>query len=176
MKRLKKLSILLFTALLVSCSFVTDDEGEHEKAVLPDIILENSTYTLGQSGESPVYIESTEMTFYSKDNRATVENISFISYDEEGNPSVEGNAGHAEINTETKTMNLSGNVRLRSSSGDMMIEAENLIFDSENNEIEADGDVSVSSEDGTFRGSGFRGDLREEAYSFQVITEGIFEL
>ena len=58
----------------------------------------------------------------------------------------------------------------------MMIEAENLIFDSENNEIEADGDVSVSSEDGTFRGSGFRGDLREEAYSFQVITEGIFEL
>ncbi len=173
---MRKLVIILLIALFTSCSFVSEDEGEHEKAELPDIILENSTYTLGQSGERPVYIESTRMTLYSKDNLAVVEDISFISYDEEGNPSVEGSAGHAEIDTDSKKMKLSGSVRLRATDGDMMIEAESLTFDSENDEIEADGDVSVSSEDGSFRGTGFRGDLREEMYSFQTIEEGVFEL
>lgn len=174
---MRKAFILAFMILtLSSCSFITDDDGEHEKAILPDIILENSTYTLGQSGEKPVYIESSRMTLYSKDNLAVVEDISFISYDDEGNPSVEGSAGHSEINTETKVMNLSGGVRLRASDGDMMIEAESLIFDSDKEEIEAEGDVSVSSEDGTFTGTGFRGDLREEAYSFTTISEGVFEL
>ena len=171
--------ILLAAAMILilsSCSFRSGDEEEHEKAVLPDIILEGATYTLGQSGERPVYIESSRMTLYSKDNRAVVENISFISYDEDGNPSLEGSAGHGDIDTETKKMNLSGDVTLRAADGDMMIEAENLIFDSENEEIEADGEVRVSSEDGTFAGTGFRGDLREEAYSFRTITEGVFEL
>ncbi len=174
MKGLVPLMIVLL--LLTSCSFRQGDEGEHEKAVLPDIILENSTYTLGQSGERPVYIDSSRITLYSHDNLAIVEDISFISYDEEGNPSVEGSAGYGEIETDTKRMNLSGNVRLKATDGDMMISSENLIFDSENETIEADGDVSVSSDDGTFRGTGFRGDLREEIYSFSTIGEGVFEL
>ncbi len=162
--------------LLSSCSFRSGEEEEHEKAVLPDIILENSTYTLGQSGERPIYIESSRMTLYSYDNQAIVENISFISYDEDGNPSIEGSAGHGEIETDTKRMKLTGSVRLRASDGDMMIEADNLMFDSENEEVQADGNVRVSSEDGTFSGTGFKGDLREETYSFETIQEGIFEL
>ena len=172
----KILFIVLSLLLLASCSFRTGDDEVHEKAVLPDIILENSTYTLGQSGERPIYIESSRMTFYSHDNRAIVEDISFISYDEEGNVAIEGSAGHGEIETDTKRMNLTGNVRLNATDGDMMIEAENLIFDSQNGEVEADGNVRVSSQDGTFSGTGFKGDLREEAYSFQSIQEGIFEI
>ena len=174
MKRI--ISLLLAMLLLASCSFRSGDDEVHEKAYLPDIILENAKYTLGQGGERPVYIESSRMTFYSHDHKAVVEDISFISYDEDGEPSVEGSADHGEIDTETKRMDLSGNVRLRASDGGMMIEADSLMFDSENEEIEADGDVHVSSDDGMFAGTGFRGDLREEAYAFRTITEGVFEI
>lgn len=172
-----RIAILLAIILLLpSCSFISEDDGMHEKAIHPDIIMENSTYTLGQSGQNPVYINSSRITLYSKDDLAIVENMSFRSYDDEGNIAIEGEAGHGEINTATKVLKLSEGVSLKASNGDMMIEADNLIFDSENEEIQADGNVRVSSEDGVFTGTGFKGDLREEAYSFAAITEGIFEL
>ena len=172
----KTLLLILSLLLLASCSFRSDDEEVHEKAVLPDIILENADYTLGQRDENPIYIKSSRMTFYSHDNRAIVENITFTSYDDDGSIAIEGSAGYGEINTETKTMDLSGGVNLKASSGNMMIEAESLVFDSQNGEIEAEGIVRVSSDDGVFAGTGFRGDLLEEVYAFRTITEGVFEI
>ena len=56
------------------------------------------------------------------------------------------------------------------------IEAESLYFDSSSSEIEAEGDVRVSSDDGIFSGTGFKGDLREDSYSFSSIKEGVFNL
>ena len=58
----------------------------------------------------------------------------------------------------------------------MHIEAESLYFDSSSSEIEAEGDVRVSSDDGIFSGTGFKGDLREDSYSFSSIKEGVFNL
>ena len=36
--------------------------------------------------------------------------------------------------------------------------------------------VYVRSDDGEFSGTGFKGDLREDAYSVQSIEEGIFAI
>lgn len=171
---MKKLYLIIFIVLLLaSCSF-REDEEVHEKAVLPDIILEGAEYTLGQDGNSPIYINSSRMTLYSRDNRAIVENMEFVSYNDDGTISIEGSADHAEIDTENETMDLDGNVLLHQSDGDMMIKAESLYFDTGNEEITADGTVSVSSEDGSFRGMGFAADLREKIYSFKLIEEGEF--
>ena len=57
--------IIAASLLIASCSFVTDDGTEHEKLVTPDIILENATYTLGQTGEPPIFITSSRIEFYS---------------------------------------------------------------------------------------------------------------
>ena len=166
---------VMILMMLTSCSFTSDD-GEHEKGVYPDMILYGASYTLGQSGENPIFIDSAEMALYSKDSRAVVEDISFVSYDDEGNIALEGSAEHGEIDTEEKTMDLSGSVRLSHRDGNMMIEADMLFFDSGSEEIEADGHVHVSSDDGVFTGTGFKGDLREEAYSFNTIEQGVFEI
>ena len=171
---MKKLYLIIFIVLLLaSCTF-REDEEVHEKAVLPDIILEGAEYTLGQDGNSPIYINSSRMTLYSRDNRAIVENMEFVSYNDDGTISIEGSADHAEIDTENETKELEGNVLLHQSDGDMMIKAESLYFDTKNEEITADGTVSVSSEDGSFRGMGFAADLRENIYSFKLIEEGEF--
>ena len=80
---MKKLYLIIFMVLLLaSCSF-RENEEVHEKAVLPDIILEGAEYTLGQDGNSPIYINSSRMTLYSRDNRAIVENMEFVSYNDD---------------------------------------------------------------------------------------------
>ncbi len=173
---MRKLLPLLFIALLSSCSFVTETEERGEKISHPSIILENADYTLGQSGENPIFIKSSRMTLYSEEERATTENITFIQYDDEGNAAITGSADTADINTSERSMHLSGNVALEQHSSNMHIEAESLFFNSATSEIEADGDVYVSSDDGTFLGTGFKGDLREENYSFASIAEGVFNI
>ena len=65
---------------------------------------------------------------------------------------------------------------LRKLDNDMLIEADQLTFDSENSTIKADGSVFVQTDDGSFRGSGFSGDLKMDIYSFRTIEEGAFNL
>ena len=168
--------VVIVSLLLASCSFVSDDGTVHEKLATPDIILENAAYTLGQSNESPIFIKSSRIEFYSKDNRATTEALSFVQYNDDGNVRLEGSADKSVIDTESKRMELEGNVKLSENDSGMMIEADTLIFDSENEEITADGHVRVVSKDGEFEGTGFAGDLMTSSYSFASIEKGVFKL
>ena len=173
---MKRLFILLAAILiLTSCSFRNEEE-KHEKLERPSIILENAEFTLGQDNNQPVYIKSSVMMLYSEDHKAIVENMSFISYDENMTPSIEGSADYAEIDTEAETMALSGNVRMYQHEENMTIESDALSFDTANDEITAAGEVYASSDDGSFRGSGFAADLREKRYSFRTISEGVFNI
>ena len=168
--------VVIASLLIASCSFVSDDGTVHEKLATPDIILENAAYTLGQSNESPIFIKSSRIEFYSKDNRATTEALSFVQYNDDGNVRLEGSADKSVIDTESKRMELEGNVKLSENDSGMMIEADTLIFDSENEEITADGHVRVVSKDGEFEGTGFAGDLMTSSYSFASIEKGVFKL
>ena len=168
--------VVITSLLIASCSFVSDDGTVHEKLATPDIILENAAYTLGQSNESPIFIKSSRIEFYSKDNRATTEALSFVQYNDDGNVRLEGSADKSVIDTESKRMELEGNVKLSENDSGMMIEADTLIFDSENEEITADGHVRVVSKDGEFEGTGFAGDLMTSSYSFASIEKGVFRL
>ena len=150
---------------LITASWTTLSETE-----------ENAAYTLGQSNESPIFIKSSRIEFYSKDNRATTEALSFVQYNDDGNVRLEGSADKSVIDTESKRMELEGNVKLSENDSGMMIEADTLIFDSENEEITADGHVRVVSEDGEFEGTGFAGDLMTSSYSFASIEKGVFKL
>ena len=168
--------VITVSLLMASCSFVSDDGTEHEKPVTPDIILENATYTLGQTGEPPIFIKSSRIELYSDDNRAITEALSFIQYNDDGEIRLEGSADSSEIDTESKVMKLDGNVRLAENESGMMIEADTLMFDSENDEVTADGNVKVVSDDGEFEGTGFAGDLLLSSYSFASIEKGVFRL
>lgn len=174
---MRLLSLLLSILILTSCTFSSkEDQDKGEKVTVPDIILENAEYLLGQSGENPIVINGEKITFYSKDNRAELERFSFVQKDEDGSIILEGSADGGIINTKTKTMNLSGNVILRNASDDMEILAENLIYDSENDEASADGKVVIKSKEGNFSGEDFKGDLRNMVYSFSKMEDGNIEL
>ena len=174
---MKKLFIILFVFILVSCTFSSKDDGEAgPKTVVPDIILENAVYTLGQKGENPIVIEGDKITFYSKDNRAELESFSFYQEDEDGNVVLEGSADKGLINTKNKTMELEGNVRLAKLDDGMEILAESLFFDSDREEASADGKVVVKSKEGAFKGEDFKGDLKNMVYSFAKMEDGNIEI
>lgn len=167
------LSILLFT----SCTFSSKEDGEvGPKTVVPDIILENAVYTLGQKDEMPIIIEGDKITFYSKDNRAELEAFTFYQKDEAGNIVLEGSANNGIINTKSKTMELSGNVRLSKLDEGMEILSEALFFDSDREEASADGKVVVKSKEGAFKGEDFKGDLKNMVYSFAKMEDGNIDI
>lgn len=175
MKRILFLLIFILT-FLSSCKkdegTVVSDNSEREKGIYPDIILENAEYHIGENGSDPIYLKAGKITFYSKDGYALTESMEFVSKDEKGNITISGSAGKGWIDTEGSSMNLSEGVVFKDEERNMKINADNLIFDREEDTIVADGRVMVESEEGSFIGRDFKGDLRTGVYIFSEIEEG----
>ena len=175
---MKRILFLLFFILtfLSSCKkdegTVVSDNSEREKGIYPDIILENAEYPIGEEGSDPIYLKAGKITFYSKDGYALTESMEFVSKDEKGNITISGSAGKGWIDTEGSSMNLSEGVVFKDEARNMKITADNLIFDREEDTIVADGRVMVESEEGSFIGRDFKGDLRTGVYIFSEIEEG----
>ena len=112
------------------------------------------------------------ITFYSKDGYALTLDMEFLSKDDEGNITISGSAGNGWIDTEGSSMNLSRGVVFKDEERNMKINAENLIFDRAEDTIVADGRVMVESEEGSFIGRDFKGDLRAGVYTFSEIEKG----
>ena len=175
MKRILFLLIFILT-FLSSCKkdegTIVSDNSEREKGIYPDIILENAEYHIGEDGSGPIYLKAGKITFYSKDGYALTESMEFVSKDEKGNITISGSAGKGWIDTEGSSMNLSEGVVFKDEERNMKINADNLIFDREEDTIVADGRVMVESEEGSFIGRDFKGDLRTGVYIFSEIEEG----
>ena len=173
----RTLFLLIFILLfLSSCKkdegTVVSDNSEREKGIYPDIILENAEYHIGEDGSDPIYLKAGKITFYSKDGYALTESMEFVSKDENGDITISGSAGKGWIDTEGSSMNLSEGVVFKDEERNMKINADNLIFDREEDTIVADGRVMVESEEGSFIGRDFKGDLRTGVYIFSEIEEG----
>ena len=175
MKRILCLLIFILT-FLSSCKkdegTIVSDNSEREKGIYPDIILENAEYHIGENGSDPIYLKAGKITFYSKDGYALTESMEFVSKDEKGNITISGSAGKGWIDTEGSSMNLSEGVVFKDEERNMKINADNLVFDREEDTIVADGRVVVESEEGIFIGRDFKGDLRTGVYIVSESEEG----
>ena len=173
---MKRFFLLLLVILLISCSEKEKetDSGEEkkEKGIYPDVILNEASYSIGDEDSGPINVEAGKITFYSKEGIAYVENMVFSTLGDEGNEKISGSAGDGKIDTEGKKMELWGGVVFMDKERNMKIEGERLIYDTEEDTIVADGPVVVESEEGSFRGRDFKGDLRTGTYTFSAIEEG----
>lgn len=163
--------------LLTSCS---EEESSTSSGVsdiaLADITLLSSTFTLGQQDENPLYLTADTMAFYLNENRVHAEGMVFHQYDDEGAIFIEGNAGSAEINLETKLADLSGGVTIRQLRDNMSIEGTAMIFDSQQQRVESTGRVIVEFDGGTVTGTNLSADLNASLLELSVIEEGVIEL
>ncbi len=177
---MKKLSFVIFIAVLfISCSAGSRQSGEESvvrNGAYPDMILENTQCSVMKSDGSPITLKAGRMTLYSADGYALLENFSFESYSENGSIETTGQAEEGKVELDGERLELKGGVSFSRPQDGMHVTAESLVYDRADDIIRADGDVTVSSDEGTIRGQDFRGDLRNSSYSFSCIKEGDFEL
>lgn len=176
MKRL--LPILLVLTVLVSCSGnESGDEGGTTGAVIyPDLVMENTSCQVGRSDGSPIVLNAGKMTLYSSDGYALLEDFSFRCVGEDGGTETEGKAEKGSIELDGSSIELIGTVSFSSPGDNMYIEAENLVYNSDTDEITTKGRVVVNSDEGEITGYDFKGDLRRSAYSFSEIENGDFNI
>ena len=55
---MKALPFLAIVLILTSCSFISGDQDSSAAETRPDIVLVEAEYTLGQSGENPIFIST----------------------------------------------------------------------------------------------------------------------
>lgn len=144
--------------------------GEQE---LPDMVLTDAKYTLGQEKEQPLVMTASKMTIYKTDRDTVLENVSFSR-----GTSLSGSCALASIKSDNRHAVLSGNVTIHQadSDNDATISAEEIIWDEDENSILCEGEVLVIYGDGTkIRAERFSALFDENRYEFGRIIEGSFE-
>lgn len=176
--RLINTIVILFSILLVSCSNYSTSSTENQDDLrLADMILEEGSFTLYQEGENPIEFKAKRMAFFSAENKAEIEGISFSQKDEDGNIIIEGSADYGELDTEDELLTLEGNVSLDSIRDEMSIRSDGkLSFNTRTQEVESSSYTIVSSADGEFSSQYFYGNLLEEEYSFSSLESGRIEI
>lgn len=169
------LFLLIFASItLSSCSFIGDDKADGAITPIenPDLVLTNATYTLGQSGEHPLFITGTKMTIWEKDHTAYLEDFTFYQLDEKGERSLTGKAKNAKVDTEKKTCSLTGDVTMQETEHGYKIVGEDIFFDSETQNVTGNGQIVVDFDGGHIEGSDFQADLKKGVFLFGKIGQG----
>ena len=176
MKRL--ITLLVVLVLLVSCSGSESGEGESTTGavIYPDLVMENTSCQVGRSDDSPIILTAEKMTLYSSDGYALLENFSFRCIGGDGETETEGKAEKGSVELDGSSIELEGTVSFSSPGDNMHIEAENLVYSRDTDEITTKGRVVVNSDEGEITGRDFRGDLRRSVYTFSGIEKGDFEI
>lgn len=174
---MKILLLLLLLPLLFSCrSGTSSEEAKSLDIALPDVILEEASFTLGQEGENPLYLEGDKLEFYLDEDIVYLFNITFRQLDEEESLFITGSAGYGKINTETKVAELSGGVELEKVDEELRIRADGITFDSGNSTVESPGKASIYFKGGTIDGENLSADLKRNTLELEVIQKGELEL
>lgn len=163
---------ILFLFSMVSCSKISSDIpiGEQE---LPDMVLRDARYILGQENENPLIMEAGTITIYKTERGTTLEKVSFSRGED-----LSGSCNLAVIGSDNNHASLSGDVTIHKSDADndITIEAQEIVWDDEENSILCEGEVLVIYGDGTrIRADHFYAAFDEDLYEFGRIIEGTME-
>lgn len=173
MKLLPLSLIPLLLLLSVSCSRGSSVSSEVEDIARSDITLYESSFTLGQEGQNPLYIKSASLALDLDENKASAEGISFYQKSDDGEVFIKGHADKADINTETKVVEMRGNAYIEQLEDELAIYADELTFDSEAQKVESLYYVSISFDGGKISGRNLSADLNASTLELKEIEQGV---
>ena len=157
---------------MVSCKKVSSGVPLAEQE-LPDMVLRDARYILGQDREDALVMEASLITIYKAEKDTTLEEVSFSR-----GSSLSGSCRRAYIRSDNKHALLSGDVTIHRSNedDDITINAEEIVWDDGENSILCEGMVEVVYGDGTrIRAERFYAAFDEDLYEFGRIIEGTME-
>lgn len=140
---------------------------------LPDMVLRDARYILGQDREDALVMKASLITIYKTERDTTLEEVSFSR-----GTSLSGSCSKAYIRSDNKHALLSGEVTIHKSDedDDITITAEEIEWDDGENSILCEGIVEVVYGDGTkIIAERFYAAFDEDIYEFGRIIEGTME-
>ena len=167
------LFVLIFILILSGCS--REDSSSivlREEFEMPDIILQDTRYTLSTGEGEPIVIEAKEMKVFQAEDKVLVSNISFSQKNSDGKDYITGTAFSGNINIKDKVCYFSVKTSLKQHIDNLSIEAESLTFDSRDNTVSATGEVSVTFPGGSIVGTDLFADLTRMSLELREIKEG----
>ena len=168
--------ILIFLTLLVLLTGCAKEENTASVSLqdfeMPDMILNNTTYTLSTGEGEPIKIHAKEMKVYLSSDKVLVKDVSFEQLDESGELYISGYAGRGEINTKDKICSFSGQTSLKQHKDNLSIETQSLTFDSRDNSVNSESYVSVSFPGGRLEGFKLYADLTKMSLEMKELFSG----
>lgn len=143
---------------------------------LPDLALTNATYVLDRGEDAPLSIVAGQIALYDQSHKAVVANLTFSQKDAQGVIILQGSADAATVDLKTYDAQLQGNVRVEKLDQDFLIEAEQLKWLHEKQELisEASAEVTITYEGNKrVRGKGLRAELANSTVTFAKVIEGV---
>ncbi|MCF0261804.1 MAG: LPS export ABC transporter periplasmic protein LptC [Sphaerochaetaceae bacterium] len=162
------LLISLFMLFCTSCSKADATSIPFTEQELPDIVMHNASYTLGQPSEDPLTMKAQTITIYNSNKGTILEGVSFTKGQD-----FYGSCDKATTDKDNTYAQLSGNVVIYQNKDNICIQAQNVTWNKEDQSIYSSGEVLVSYQDNsTIRAIGFSALLSENLYEFSEVLGG----
>ncbi len=169
----------LAAAGLASCSLDYDSTLLDEQAGsrLPDTVATDLVHRVVKNSRTALEVTADRAETWDTERRTVIDGASFVEYDSNGVPAVEGTAGRVVFHTDTEDAEISGRVRVHSAVEEAGIETEALTWQSAPRLLAAPADhtVVITRDDGSrLEGSGFSGDIRRREFVFSGPVSGTY--
>ena len=169
----------LAAAVLASCSLDYDSALADEQATerLPDTVATDLVHRVVKNSRTALEVTADRAETWDKERRTVLDGATFVEYDRDGVPAIEGSAGRVVFHADTEDAEVSGRVRVHSAVDEAGIETEALTWQSDPRLLAAPADhtVVITRDDGSrLEGSGFSGDLRRREFVFSGPVAGTY--
>jgi len=169
--------LILAAALVYACSFDYSSVAEPDKNK-PDIIMENIEYVRVRGGDPLVRFKAEYAERWEDTQTMDLKNFTFEQMEDSGETvNAEGRAGAATVEIGSGNTDLSGGVRIRVDSEDIIIRTAILQWRDKEKTLTggADNLVEIERSDGTnFTGRGFFADARNWTWTFSGQVQGTY--
>jgi len=169
----------LLAAALASCSLDYDSaliDGEAGGS-LPDTVATDLVHRVVKHSRTALEVSADRAETWDTERRTVLDGASFVEYDQDGIPAIEGTAGRVVFHADTENAEISGRVRVYSAIDEAGIETEALSWQSAPRLLAApvDRTVVITRDDGSrLEGSGFTGDFRRRTFVFSGPVTGTY--
>jgi LPS export ABC transporter protein LptC len=178
-RRRGDLPALVLVSLLAGCSIDYKGAAAETQTTegIPDTTAVRVLHRVHKDGHLSLEMAASRAVSFNAKNETILSDARFTAYDDQGAPSTEGQARTVVFHTDTENAEITGGVRVHSTSEKGDVTAESLYWEDKTRKLTAPPaeTVSLRKDDGSsLRGTGFAGDFLRREITFSGPVRGSY--
>jgi LPS export ABC transporter protein LptC len=159
---------MIIRTIIISLFLVSSgcEQALHKESFRPDMLVENYTTTNYKESKIDWKLEAKKASYYYSEKKSIAENI-ILNYYKDNKPSAVIKADSAVINTDSKDIDLAGNVDMISTEGNRLLTSK-IRWNNSRNYLDTDEPVKIIRKNGDIiNGIGLRADYSLDSYEIK---------